>query len=254
MTLGDLTVTFQDLLADTDLNGRWGQSEITRFINEGQNQLALSIRWPEGTATNTTSSGVQEYTLPESILAVRRVYIAGQQLVPTSIAAMEGIMTELYDQSGTNYQPEWQTLDQTPFSNPAVYPVANTMIFQPFDIKPGAGGLLRPAYYFRGMNIGFVPIPAGAYTITLHMIPLPPQLANSADNCLFPLIARYAIAHKAVQLAKESDRHYDEAQYNEEQFDKALPKLIAWKRDFSPAQNRPMIRTYRTQYARMLRA
>jgi hypothetical protein len=253
LVLSDLITTFQDLLADTDLNGRWGSAEIIRFINAGQNDLALALRWPEGTAQITTVSGTQEYTLPESILAVKRVYVNGQQLVPTSIPAMEGITTELYDQSGKNYVPEWQSLDQTPFTNPATYPVANTMIFTSFDIAPGAAGLQRPAYYFRGMNIGLIPIPGGAYPLVLHVVPFPPQLANNNDTCLFPQLARYVIAHRAVQLAKESDRHYDEAEYNEKQYLQGLPSLIAWKKNFSPSQNRPMPRTYRTLYAGMLR-
>src|SRR5271157_3351558 len=115
MTLADLLTTTRDLLAEPDATGRFSDNELTRFINEGQNKLALAIRWPEGVLLGATTANIQEYTLSEDCLAPKRIYLNGQQLAPTTLGYLEGIQMNEYDQTGTNNLPEWITLDQATY-------------------------------------------------------------------------------------------------------------------------------------------
>ena len=251
MTLSDLLTTCRTLLADTDTGGFFSDSDLTLFINEGQNKLSIKLRWPPMNLTRSTVANTQEYTLPESVLAVYSVYLAGQPLVPTTKPIMEGWGQELWDDTGPQYQPEWQKLDMAQYPNPAAYPVSATYQGVIIDQVPGAP--VKPSWYPWGANIGIIPTPNGIFTLTVLGIAFPPQLASGTDTCIFPELARYTIAHKALQLARESERHYDEAQYFQGQFEGDIPDLIAWKNNLYPQQNRIQYRSYRYGQPRMVR-
>lgn len=247
MTESDLETAFRDRVADTDTAGRFPSAEVIRFMNTGQNQLALDIRWPEATLTGVTANGTQEIALPESALAVNRVYVGGQELVPSSIPILEGIPLEMYDQTGKSQQPEWITLEQAPFASPTSYPVANTAMFFPVPQVPGAPQ--RPTYYTRGANLGIIPVPNGIFTITISVIAKPVTLVNPGDICVFPEICKEAIIFYMMMMAKESDRHLDEAEYFDRAYARQVVKVRTWRDKFNPGRKkRPVITTYRGFY------
>jgi hypothetical protein len=244
ITLGDILQETRDLLAESDTTGRFSDAMLTRQINRGIDAVALAIEWPEANITQSTVAGTQEYQLP-LMLKLLRVYLAGQECVPTTIPTLEGFALELYDQStpGTAI-PKWKNEPS------AAYPVTKHMEQgYPVPQMPWQPGM-RPRYYLRGGNLGFLPTPANVVTISCDIVPVVAKPAVSTDVILFPDFFIEPLAIKACELGKESDRHFDEAEYFSKKFEeKWLPKLRTWKEKFQwNLPRRPSPITYRSFY------
>lgn len=189
-----------------------------------------------------TTTGIQEYTMAEN-LKILRVYVAGQLIVPTDIPSLEGDQLQYYDQTGLNNAPQWLTQTST------VYPVTNTPTGYPVTgALPFMAGM-RPMFYIRGGNIGFVPQPAGAYAVRLDLIPVPPVLANLSDPSIFPSVADEAVVWKSLELAYFSDSNIEKASYCRNNFEQEMKKLRSWINDYKhQAPHTPMPITYRALF------
>lgn len=244
MNLGDVITYTRDLLAEYDTSGRYSDPLLTRFVYRAMDDLALELEWPESTLTQDATPGVQEYSIPP-VLKVLRVYLGGQECVPTTIPTLEGSTLELFDQStpGTAV-PRWK-------SEPgATYPVLKH-VEQGYPVPqvPWFSGM-RPRFYFRGGSIGFVPTPVNTVTIALDVVPYPPKPQAMTDTVVFPDLFLEALATKAAEIAKESDQQYDAATYFRQKFASYwVPKLRRWKETFVVhLPRRPSPVTYRTFY------
>jgi len=241
-TLGTYNNLFRVLSAEPDSTGRWSDANIATLVNSGTRAVALELNFPESTQSFTSQAGIQEYTMAEN-LKILRVYVAGQLIVPTDIPSLEGDQLQFYDQTGTGNAPQWLTQPNTSYpvtNTPTGYPVTGTLPFYPG---------MRPMFYIRGGNIGFVPQPAGAYVVKLDLIPVPPVLVNLTDLSIFPSIADETIVWKALELAYFSDSNIDKAQYALNNFEQGMKKLRAWTNDYKhQAPHTPMPITYRTYY------
>ena len=244
ITLSDVLTFTRDLLAEADTTGRFSDAMLTRLVARAIDAVALAIEWPEATLTQSTVAGTQEYQLP-LMLKLLRVYLAGQECVPTTIPTMEGFPLELYDQSTpATAIPRWKNEPS------AAYPVT-THGEQGFPVPqvPWVPNL-RPRYYIRGGNVGFVPTPANVVTITADIVPIPSKPGAGTDVILYPDFFNEALGTKVAELAKASDRHFDEAKYFQDRFEQHwLPQLRTWKEKFVwHLPRRPSPITYRTFY------
>lgn len=241
----DINATFRRFTAETDPTGRWADADVYDFINQAQNLISLQLEWPVVHLNAMSVANTQEYTMPE-IVKIERVYLAGQPCVPTDIATLEGLQIEYYDQNST------QT-PNTPQWNSAVfntYPVTNTQVGYPNGVSPYYVGQ-RPVYYVNGGNIGFVPIPAGAYSMDIWGIGLPTPFSTGTETCSFPSFFKPALAHKAAQLAFEADSQLERAQMQSAHFMEWMPQLRTWKYDLVKNKSRgPRPITYRHFFRR----
>lgn len=245
MTLSDINALFRIFTAEPDNTGRWSDSDVATLINEAQNFISLQIEWPVGHWQATSVNGTQEYTQPQ-LIKIERVYLAGQPCIPTDIATLEGTQIEFYDQTNptTAYTPNWNSQPVT------AYPVVNTQMGYPNGVSPYYVGE-RPQYYLNGGNLGFVPPPAGAYTMDIWGIAVPTPLVNLADVCVFPDFFKSALAHKAAEIALHADSADDRAQQQALKFAEWMPQLRAWKRTLLKNKSRgPRPITYRHFFKR----
>jgi hypothetical protein len=254
VTQSDLETLTRAYLDEPDVNGRFSSATLTLFLNRAQDALALALYWPEGRVTGTWNTN-QENPLVEDMLAVLRVYVAGQEAVPTSIPVLEGQQLEMYDQSGTGQKPEWIALDRAPYANPSSYPVTATQGVTGYPVPQVPGYPIRPAYYVRGANLGLIPQPTSGTLVTIDFVVRPAQLSSSSPNglCVFPEICRDALCAKACELAMASEKQYEAANYWAARFERALfdPRagLLKWKKEFTKQfVERPVPVTYRTFY------
>jgi hypothetical protein len=233
MLLSDLLNFTQILLAEPSsvLDGRWSQADLTVLINQAHTQIALDLDWPESTYTGTTVMGTQEYQLPET-LKILRVYVAGMPIVPTTIPALGGDQLEIYDRSALNNQPQWTAQPEE------TYPI------QTGTTGTGTGGWgrgadagntpwsigNRPRFYMRGGNIGFVPIPAGAYLAQIDFVPQPPALVLAGDVSIYQTTFKDAICWKACEYAMFADNNSMMSTCTNN-YQAELLKLRAWKED-----------------------
>jgi hypothetical protein len=234
MQLQDLNTFIRYLVAEPEQTpaGRWQDTDIAIFASQAQTQIALDLDWPESTYTGTTVLGTQEYQLPET-LKILRVYVAGMQIVPTTIPALGGEQIEIWDRSALNNAPQWVAQPEE------TYPIPT-----PNGTTTGSGGWGRgvnagntpwstgdrPRFYMRGGNIGFVPIPAGAYLAQIDFVPQPPALVNLTDVSIYQTTFKDAISWKAVEYMFFGDNNslLSTASQN---YIAELAKLRAWKQD-----------------------
>lgn len=249
MTLSDLDQEFRRNTGETDPSGRWSYADVAGWVNEARNFLALLIRWPDTTWTQTltggSGTGITEIQLPE-ILEIDRVYVAGQPIVPTTIPALEGTDIQYYDESSTDgtFKPQWNTQAY------AGYPVSNAQMGYPAGMSPFYVGQ-RPRYYLRGGNIGLIPSPSGSFTMQIDGIAPPTALVNPGDVDVFPSFFKYALAHKAAELAFLADKAMDSAQAQEALYKDHEKELITWRRTVQKnVPKGPRLITYRHLFNR----
>lgn len=262
MQVQNCTALARILLDDPSSNGRWSDAAMIGFYNEAQQNILRDVEFPPSYLTTQTVTNQQEYSTPE-LVKVYTVYLAGQILVPTTLAAVEGHQTQDYDQgldsgipqpatqtpgsggpAGTQggYTPAWNV---TP---PSVYPVANSWGGPSPDAQMWAAGQ-RPRWYYRGGSLGIIPAPAGVYTLVIYALQVPPDAANLTDASPFPNNFRQAIAWKMCELAKfsdDGDRAAEGRTYAAQKYEFEMRKLRTNRKQYDGDQPRmPKPRTYR---------
>lgn len=249
MTLGDIDTEFRRQTGETDVNGRWSQSDVAGLANEARNNIALLLRWPDATWTQTltggTGTGITEITLPETV-QIDRVYVNGQPIAPTSIPALEGTDIQFYDETSTDgtFKPQWNT---QPYAG---YPVQNAQTGYPAGMSPWYVGH-RPNYYLRGGNMGIVPSPSGSFTIQIDGVGVPAPFVNQSDVDIFPSFFKYAIVHKMIELANLVDRNMETAQAHAALYKEQERELISWRRTLEKNKPRgPRFMSYRHFWSR----
>lgn len=171
--------------ADEGSDGFISDTELNRFINQGQNFIYGKIcqRFEDFfIVPGDLSNGGLFYT------------VAGQQSYPLPTSLMKLVKTEFRAARSTN-DNEWSKLDRTNISNNRLdeyYPIRD-------GYRPGFG------YFSAGGSIYLRPVPTDAMAIRLWFIPRPDDLVGDNDTPVVPdeyheLIAEYA----AIQALRKS--------------------------------------------------
>lgn len=239
LALSDLLAAVRFFLSEPSTQGRFPDPELTTYINMACVQTMIRVEWPEATYSLTSDGVHREYPLPE-LYALLRVYVAGQECVPTTIPLLEGDALQIYDNSGTNQVPQWT---QAPFTG---YPVASGVSMPNSNALPYFTGQ-RPSYYTRNSGIlGILPPPTAGWNVAIDVYPAPPTLVNPGDLTFFPQLFKEAIAWQAMTYAffAENDQGANQTmQICAAQFEKQATILTAWKSKFVrnlPNQPMPM--------------
>lgn len=195
-------VTYVRTLTTKPFPQNLSDAEIIAFINSAQSDLAMEVRQPGAVWTFTTvapanSNIVPEYSL-RAYVDIKKVTLAGQIIVPTSIPSLEGAQIQLYDSSATNSGPQWS--NQSSESYPYPSPTGTGGGFpQPINGMPFIiGGM--PRYYIRDLaQIGFVPPPNGQYQAQLDVITMPLQLTSTSSISPFDPLYLDALGWRTAQ-------------------------------------------------------
>lgn len=200
MQLSDELARLRLLIDEPDPLGRFPDSELISHLNAARRDVSLAVRFPEIQINGLTVVGLQEYALSEDIIEVKRVYVAGQRLIKTDIATMEGEAILLYDQTAANFQPQWTAAPL------ATYPVSSDCGYPTPVSMPYFQGM-RPEFYQRGESIiGLVPPPGNVAALRVEGIALAPDLVQSGNVDIFPRYYLNTICWKAIEYAMFADK------------------------------------------------
>lgn len=206
MLLNDIVSLFRVEMEEPDPSGRWSSTDVATLANAACREVGLRLLYPQGTITLSggTITGQQEYPGFPLVNKVLRVYLGGQRLVETDISTMEGDQIQLWDQTAQGNIPQWkfQQSETYPVSSPTGYPYPAGLPYWPGQ---------RPVYYFRGGNLGIVPAPAGNYSLTIDVVPVPVNLVNLTDESDLPINFCEAIVWKMCWLAHKADGDDEQA-------------------------------------------
>jgi hypothetical protein len=244
MQLSQIDNLFRVYTSETDpVNGRWTYADVATLANQSRWAINSELDWPQGTVSATTITGQMEYQLP-LLTKVLRVYLSGQLLVPTTIPQLNGEQIEFWDQTAANNIPQWLAQTNT------VYPVTGTAYGAPYPSTLPFYQGMRPMWYLRGGNIGFVPQPAGAYPITIDIVPRPAALVNQTDvDNMYDQFFLEAIVQGMVMRAMQADRDMDARMAAALAFKQEMGKLQSWVADMrSGAPRGPIPVVYRAFY------
>lgn len=242
MTANDIVSLFRILGSERSNIGHVSDQDALALANQAEIDCALRIDWPESTMTTSTVASQGEYTLID-LVAILRVFVAGQLIYPTDIATLQGEQLEEFDQSATDasLRPLWVQQQATG----ATYPQAND------QANPVAGGLpyylgQRPTFYLRGANLGLVPAPLGVYTLQVDYIPLPVNLISLNTTSDMPTAAKAAIVWKMISYLYQTDGNDNGQARAEGQFEKAVKETMQWKSKLIRSKyRRPNLYPYR---------
>lgn len=242
MTLGEIMDWARFLLNEEDNQGRFSDAQMAMAITQATRDIALEVRFPEYQLTTTTPSSptVQEYQLPE-IINIKRVYLAGQLLTPSSIPTMEGDQILMFDQTTPTYQPQWK------IAGVATYPVAADAGW-PAPITASYYPGSRPNYYLRGESIlGIQPPPVGGALLQVEGIAFPAPYVNRTDITIYPHHYLETLAQGAVRRCMQSDKDAEGMKLAAEGYTEGRGKLLDWLASFLPVKP-VMPVTYRTMF------
>ena len=257
-------IAFQRIILATvsGANVRWSDTQLTVLTDRAVKGLVAEILFPESRLSQPAVANTQLYQLP-ALHIIKRVYIAGQPIVevPGGIGGLEGLPTQLYDQSGTGTpvagsdappgaggvaQPQWVV--QTPLA----YPFLNAWGCAPAPMaQPWSTGS-RSRWYLRGGWIGFVPAPANTAEITVDCVRIPGTLTSTGDLVTLPDNFMDAITWKVATyaaFANNDDRSSDQRNYASQMYSAEMRTLRTWKRQFGLDDVGPMQFTERNEYA-----
>jgi hypothetical protein len=222
----DIIARVRSFATENDPQGRWSDGDILMHANDACMDAALRTDWVQGSIQTTTQNGIQEYTLP-GLLAILRVYLAGQLLPPTSIDDLEGISEQVYDQWGTTLSPQWRQI-----MGSFVYPLENDMAV-PVDSNQYYGspnsGTFRPKVYLRDGNLGFVFPPAAGLTLQLDIIAEPVVMTPGSETA-FPRTYMDVIVFNTLMRLYLADENDQKATLYSQLYENALKRVIQWRR------------------------
>lgn len=168
-----------DLLNKSDTTTR---NRIKNWINMGQADFVLRELWPfrETTGTLSLAQGTQEYDLSTNFSDIDE-----QNIISVAL-------------QGTNFKklPYWP-YNQLRADKPD------------FDYDAQA---VPARYYLKSGNIGFWPVPNGAYTVLIDYYKVPTELSDDSDEPIIPLNYREALVHYALSMEHDFNTDPDLAQ------------------------------------------
>lgn len=242
MLAGDIVSLFRILGSERSNIGHVPDSDALTLANQASVDVALRIDWPEASMTTSTVASTAEYQLID-LVAILRVYVAGQLLYYEDISTLQGEQLEQFDQSATDQslRPLWvqqQAVGTT-------YPQQND------QANPVAGGLpyylgQRPVFYLRGGNLGLMPAPLGVYTLQVDFIPLPAYLSTMSTPSDMPLASKAALAWKMVSYLYQTDGNDNGQTRAEAMFEKCVRETMRWRTQLVRSKiTRPNLYPYR---------
>jgi hypothetical protein len=168
-----------DLLSKSDSTTR---NRVKKWINLGQNDFVLRELWPFREVTGTLSlvQGTQEYSLASNFPDLDQ-----QNIISVSLQGA--------NQRKLVYWPFNQLRADKP----------------DFDYDAQA---VPERYYLRAGNIGFWPVPSGAYTVLIDHYKVATELSDDADTSILPVGYREALIHYGLALEHDYNTDPDLAQ------------------------------------------
>ena len=139
LTMGQALAAVRERLDEADAAG-WSDPEIRRWINEGVADIARKTETVQSTATISVTAGVQEHTLPATVLRVYRATYTetgNAHIYPLEYVDFNAADSVWWsDQAITQSRPHMFTMWG--------YPPTLKAILYP---KPSVGGTLTVYYY-----------------------------------------------------------------------------------------------------------
>jgi hypothetical protein len=224
----DILARVRSLATEKDPQGRWSDDEIRMHANDACVDVALRTDWVQGSITTTTQNGIQEYTLP-GLIAILRVYLAGQLIPATSIDDLEGVAEQVYDQWGSTLTPQWRQI-----SGSFVYPIQNDQAAPVDSIQFYGGpssGTFRPKVYLRDGNLGFVFPPATGQTLQLDIIAEPIVMVDNETETAFSRVFMDPIVYNTLARMYYADENDAKGNIYDAKYENALLKVIQWRRN-----------------------
>jgi len=175
-------------------------TQMEDYVRAAYLDWCQELRWPEGDLTQDTVADQQEYSLPDTLNVIFRVYVNGQRAMPTTIALLEGDVAGRFD-------PSWRTAQSQ-----AIPQLTGAGLSIPITQGNAYSGLW---YYLRGGKIGIYPKPSGVYTgnngirIEGAVFPLSP---NSSDDLVLPDQFKDGLAYGGCKRFLLSDSKVTRAQ------------------------------------------
>lgn len=216
----------------------------------------MEVRHPEASRYFTTIAPAHSNVVPEyrvrAYVDVLRVKLSGMLLVPTTIPSMEGAAIQVYDRTGAQYEPQWESQQAAPY--PPAAPTGNVRGAPAPSNFPFIVGS-PPVYYLRGKaQIGFVPPPGGIYTVQMDVVTMPPTLIAADQQSLYDETFLDVLAWRALQFCHASNsqdpQHEKRAATCQANWREALGRLYTWDRTTNTGQpNGPVVQTSRGVWA-----
>lgn len=267
LTTDELVAETRIKLGDLNPNGRWTNPSLLANIDRAHKRAVRLLLYPDARVILPTVSGVQLYRWP-LMLRTDAIYIAGQPIVPSDLATLEGRQINQYDESGDGSQipspygdapagtvtqgggvaaPAWAI--QSPLS----YPDLNGQWVRPApDAQPWSQSQ-RPRYYWRGGWLGFDPPPANSnLAIQVDGVVMPDTITSLGQQLPTPDNFLDLITWMAVSLCKfpdDSDRSEKMKKEADGEATSELRQLRMWLKDYrGPVRDGPKVNTMRPAY------
>lgn len=174
LTLTDALAKVRSLLDETSA-AFWSDTELTRWINEGQNDVARRAECNRTSDTVAVTAGTQDYTAPTELVRIHRV-----EWQPTG-------QTQIYPLLYRDYYSAdsvWGSMQAQTDGTPVIY---TTWGYPP------------------ALNIKLFPTPTVNGNIEVFYYSLPTALASGADEMDLPSGWEELAVEYAVAMAKRKD-------------------------------------------------
>jgi hypothetical protein len=158
------------------------RTRVKNWINLGQSDFVLRELWPfrETAGSLSTVAGTQEYDIVTNFPTMDASNIL-------SVAIQGANETKL----------KFKSFNQIQYISP--------------DLT-NDGNALPVYYYIRAGKIGFFPVPAGAYTVSITYYAIPTELSADADTSIIPVNYREALLQYGLSMEHDFDTDPDLAQ------------------------------------------
>lgn len=171
-----------NVLAQLSKSDATTRNRVKNWVNLGQQDFVLRELWPfrEETGTLNLVQGTQEYSLSGNFSDLDQ-----QNIISVTIQGA--------NQAKLVYWPYNQLRADKP------------------DFDYDAQAVPR-RYYINGGQIGFWPVPNGAYTVLIDYYKVATELSDDADVSIMPVGYREALMHYALSLEHDYNTDPDLAQ------------------------------------------
>lgn len=236
ITLNEVALFAKDLLREST-GDTIGTPLMESYVSAAYMDWCQELHWPEGFIVATTIANTAEYTLPDTLNKIDRVYVNGQRVPATTIPLLEGDVQHIYD-------PSWRVLPA--ITVPALSGGASLGI--PITAAPN---FAKMVYALRGGKLILSPKPAAAYELKIECSVFP-AVPASGDTLVLPFQFKDGLAYGGVYRFLLSDRRKDEASGFKSLEDMEWEKAMRWRRRIAGTDQLPAFipQNYRGWYRR----